>query len=1164
MSDHFYRPSMMPPFTMGAFHGAPVRRGVYLYGPDRRTRLIQLPNTFAELVSKAANMFGIDRSTHDVRIVMAEQDDCEIEEDTLPVLHDRERLIVRAISHTAIEAQMRMYSSLPPLAGPSQRSLPSMEPPPAPSPGLLLLEPEDLNGDMSASLSSSQTSRLPKKAPLPSAMKVKTCPTQAQAASGSTGQHALLNASASESAPIRMSQASTAASAPAVSSASSSSGSSSSSSSVPSRRKRDIRKDRKKHVQDTIARENSVIQAEVAAAAAQGTSSPSTSRELGDSSTPTSSQSRRRIAFAGIPDDSDELDSGADTGPPGFSPHGGVPIKAEKLSPVQVSGKLLLDSGDSSDDSQESPAKRRKLNADAKAASRQLRQKQGDRSQQQQQGQEPRSGPEMMDLIDEPSPSQGSTAKEDTTGLGLSGHDAVELQTAGADAEVEAANSAETVTSTADDKEAVMGDAAAAEAERSSQAPKSVTSGDTVASRAQVSPRQRSPKTSYIEVSDSEEEEIYSPSRQTASQSSSRSSNAPQSSSQSPKLHLPLGRPPVDPKKRAEYDRIKEEIRLRNLAEKGTTAAGTSPQKRRQSSPSSSGGNKAPESHHSRTPSGATRRGPDSSPKGTPASTSSSSNQVVNETPPVSPNHILKPIIEITAQAPAKAMSPAPVATPSSASHARSGPKKAPASRGGVGATARPGEHASTSEAQLTPSKGNNGTHTDAAKTAPSSDARVATASSPNESIRTSANVMMLAALEAAKRGTMAANLAEGDPSTSGSDAAAEGPTPTKKIALPKEPVKALPSPAQDVATSTSAPLAAAPKDPCMERAYKQLDSMMSSIMNHPSNGFVRGEFARDFTRFCNEYPQGGNNLLTIRKKIELRSFHEGAKGDLEVYQNFKAELKDSFANMRAFFGAESQQAKNVEKLERLSFGVLNEWLKQATTSRNGSGSQNGNGAEGSGAVSGGAAANGIGASLNGAISAGYQSFLGLSTNGNGRTGSSSGRSTPVLDAKAIQNAARNGGELPAALGLSSMGPGGSANTASNALRVKGTTSGSRDSSSSGTAHWHNWLRQTMPGRSASMKATGSSPQPSTTSNGGVQTSSNSSNSSNESGVSFYSTPPPPPAAAGSDGRADTVPAGSASAPTTMKASETAGDTSSGAAVRSQNGDQADITQTAR
>ena len=47
MSDHFYRPSMMPPFTMGAFHGAPVRRGVYLYGPDRRTRLIQLPNTFA-------------------------------------------------------------------------------------------------------------------------------------------------------------------------------------------------------------------------------------------------------------------------------------------------------------------------------------------------------------------------------------------------------------------------------------------------------------------------------------------------------------------------------------------------------------------------------------------------------------------------------------------------------------------------------------------------------------------------------------------------------------------------------------------------------------------------------------------------------------------------------------------------------------------------------------------------------------------------------------------------------------------------------------------------------------------------------------------------------------------------------------------------------------
>ncbi|CAD6917122.1 unnamed protein product [Tilletia controversa] len=121
MSNFYYRPGNVPPISMGTVHSSPARIGVYLRGPDRRSRLIQLPATFMALVDKAANIFDIDRNTHDVIIVMADDEDCEIEEDSLPVLHDRERLLVKAVPRSPADRSTELYRPANAQAGPMMK-----------------------------------------------------------------------------------------------------------------------------------------------------------------------------------------------------------------------------------------------------------------------------------------------------------------------------------------------------------------------------------------------------------------------------------------------------------------------------------------------------------------------------------------------------------------------------------------------------------------------------------------------------------------------------------------------------------------------------------------------------------------------------------------------------------------------------------------------------------------------------------------------------------------------------------------------------------------------------------------------------------------------------------------------------------------------------------
>ncbi|CAD6886702.1 unnamed protein product [Tilletia caries] len=158
MSNFFYRPGNVPPISMGTVHSSPARIGVYLRGPDRRSRLIQLPATFMALVDKAANIFDIDRNTHDVIIVMADDEDCEIEEDSLPVLHDRERLLVKAVPRSPADRSTELYRPANAQAGPNHARDHTL-----PSP------------------SGSQLSQVGSAAFLQLVMKVETCPNQSQA-----------------------------------------------------------------------------------------------------------------------------------------------------------------------------------------------------------------------------------------------------------------------------------------------------------------------------------------------------------------------------------------------------------------------------------------------------------------------------------------------------------------------------------------------------------------------------------------------------------------------------------------------------------------------------------------------------------------------------------------------------------------------------------------------------------------------------------------------------------------------------------------------------------------------------------------------------------------------------------------------------------------------
>ncbi|CAD6953934.1 unnamed protein product [Tilletia controversa] len=141
------------------------------------TRLTRLA-----LVDKAANIFDIDRNTHDVIIVMADDEDCEIEEDSLPVLHDRERLLVKAVPRSPADRSTELYRPANAQAGPSHRlELPTFKPPPAPSPAVLDLLPDHARDHTLPSPSGSQLSQVGSAAFLQLVMKVETCPNQSQA-----------------------------------------------------------------------------------------------------------------------------------------------------------------------------------------------------------------------------------------------------------------------------------------------------------------------------------------------------------------------------------------------------------------------------------------------------------------------------------------------------------------------------------------------------------------------------------------------------------------------------------------------------------------------------------------------------------------------------------------------------------------------------------------------------------------------------------------------------------------------------------------------------------------------------------------------------------------------------------------------------------------------
>ncbi|KAK0534401.1 hypothetical protein OC842_002664 [Tilletia horrida] len=1137
MGDLYLRSNMLAPYPMGAFPSALPRPGIMLRGPDRRSRLIQLPPTYMDLVEKAASIFSINRATHDITIVLVEDEDCEIAEESLSVLHDRERLLVKVHPRPGTEPMMLAYQTSSAMAGPSQRrDQLHLEPPPAPSPALLDLQPIDhqehnpslpapapaapaLSAPVQPAPPASQSPSSASKSPLPSAMKVKTCPIQANLTLGSTSAHTSLNSATGVAAPLiqtssrssssssstssssaASTQLSPSPSAPSAPSASSPAGSSSNGLGVnlPQRRKRDVRKERKKHAQRTIAREKAAMEAE-AEAAAQAVLSPSSSQSgaNGSGGTPTGSQSRRRISFVGVPDESDEDDR---DGREASQLLGAVtsPAKVELDEVGGTASKTMWDPEDNSDGSQESPAKRRKLNVDAAHAARVQH---------------------ALIPIANPSPlaaqQRGPTPQEE----GGARKDRPDSSSPTVSQGKQKASIPPSPQIRSEQKATAEPANEQGPEQMQSETEQYETSGR---SRSPVKPEEPSPAAAlqqspiYLEVSDSEEEEISSasPQRQAVSCSSSTQS--------SPRIGLPRGRPPSDPRKRAEYEQMKYVYRLQRLQspDKPGQVASPSPSQELKRRGSSSDAREAPLAESSNMTGQSAIPAPETGPRKPSKHAMASSMDIVGETPPVSP--VLEPVVELPS--PTSQRTPhAQLATPPAA---RQLPKMAPASRGGIGATTGrddggDSEAARASSAENAAEGGNMEMVTGlSSPTAASAAIRAAvdankngfsaaTASSSQSSIRNSTiNVVAAAsnvasrAMEAIKASLAPAEKVEGSvaeaaqaPATqldSTSQSANAGPLlayeptppptghaeppsgprsqqpqrvatpPGAKAAPPSFRAPALlsagPNPAAPASsavsssssTSTQVSAQAVAEDAAQVQArinfeYRNAAQLIDSLMKHPSNEFTQGNSARDFSRFLRGHPQGWLNLLSIRTQVQERLYHGDKFAETrtqdEPLVNLAADLKRSWANMRSFFGSESRQAKNVGELEKFSSEILNEWVKRGAfvaTARaaNGKGQQGGDDSAGTSAS---------GAS---ALNAGHSA--------KSRSGSSSGRSTPVLDAKAIQNAARNGGQLPSALGLTT--PTAASTNGGDAGRS--TTQGA-EAAGSGMQHYNRWLEMT-------------------------------------------------------------------------------------------------------
>ncbi|CAD6919125.1 unnamed protein product [Tilletia controversa] len=1102
MSDFYYRPGNAPPFSMGAAHSSPARIGVYLRGPDRRSRLIQLPATFMALVDKAANIFDIDRNTHDVIIVMADDEDCEIEEDSLPVLHDRERLLVKAVPRSPADRSMELYRPANAQAGPSHRlELPTFELPPAPSPAVLDLLPDHARDHTLPSPSGSQLSQVGSAASLQSVMKVKTCPNQSQARTAKeiTTAHTSLNSALG----VTASSARSSNSLPTPSSGiSTSSPSSSSGTNVPTRRKRDVRRERKKHAERTIAREKALVEAEAAAAAARAHPSSSQSPRQSDGGTPSGSQSRRRIAFVGLPDESDENNGeGADAS--SSSSDSATAVKAEiMVSPSGNALKTIWDPDDSGEESQESPAKRRKLNADAVLASRKQKQ------------QRPQQGGHTSSLQPHEQEQQQNDQDQDQ-----------DRRSAQEEEDMDVDAVAQVLSMRRQEKSRETPTELADPAFKPSQA----------ALRSQESPERRQTRVSGKPMTYAEPVEIDSEEEEFTSISPVRSHP-----NTSPTVSLPRGRPPTNPVKRAQYERIKDEIKRIKLAspEKLSPRVLPSQERRRSSSPSkadSSAGSKS-QTLHGRW--GA--RSVPSSRDSEPPQASDTSKDVVRETPPGSP---LQPVVEIVSPS-TRRLSLDQLPTPPPSWQA---PKKAPASRGGVGAkeptpgSIRSAEAESMRAVAMDVDPNANDGIPSGLTDAIEQDTYVRRAKGDN-AIRSSTNLMAAAAASAANRASLPApvaipaiNIDASSTSTSATTVVhVELPATTRITAVSTPPLQKQPTSVPAFAQASTSPVTTSPptssavqpslvvtqpaagvrqvRSPplptssqpsatgedallrasalsrlesrslvrqtsasppvatpatSMDVAYQAASSIVEQLLKHPSNEFSQGKAMRDFSRFmhhCRD-KDGLVNLLTIRAKVTRKLYHgetwAASHTENAPLVNFAHELNMNWENMRSFFGPESSHAKAVGELQKFSSRLLEEWTKthKSQGSRGGSGAT----AASSGSGSGNAGAAGGGAT--GALAAnGSSSRSNAEGNGrNGRSGTSSGRSTPVLDAKAIQNAARNGGQMPSALGLSVSTPSGQQN------------GGGPGSDSSGSQAWQSWITKNMPGKAFLNKALGSS-----------------------------------------------------------------------------------------
>ncbi|KAK0561493.1 hypothetical protein OC861_005788 [Tilletia horrida] len=735
MGDMSMRSSYPPPplpFLFGGQQTAPISRpGIFLRGPTKKQRLIQLPATFEDLVNKAANVFGIDRAANDIVIVLADDELTEIEEDSLPVLHEREVLLVKAIPRQPDDDTAMQIADPPvPIAGPSRPStitlplrtsttlasipiprtsappLPPLAPSalalelhPAPRPGTAAVAEEDDDDQGFLAPPSSleiQPHRRLSLTPLASAMKVKTCPMQAQNAAGSSlvQVHTSLNSAIGRAAPLTRSTSSA-----GVASGSSPllnkrkaehTGNDAGASNVPARRKRDVRKERKKHAEQTIARERAAMEAE-AAAASVAADPHMQDPGLSGSGTPTGSQSRRRIAFD-LPEDSSDDEAGA-TASHNESEFDELRAKEEQAPKAGSSVDTCWGLEDDSDESAESPAKRRKLSVEATQAAR-------------------------MKTV--PLPTEEQPPPPAPAPVPLPEEAPQESTETPAAAPILTLSEAGPETSVASPVEVVPVEPAS---ELTPKAHVPVTRSKT--GRIQMPQSDRSP---YLEISssssssssDSEEEGISSvcPARKSfgsegptpastfnssrpnaaaaaAAAAAATTATAPITTQSPPKIELPRGRPPVQPEKRAEYERMKEEIR-RTMG-KSPRKAGPRSRVRSDSqsprldkldsdTPTNSQAASAVEdespARFKRAKMGSARS---MAPSPVPGRPHAPSDDVVHETPPgspiandTSPIAVVIPPVQMTAfKGPLAVQTPPPSVSKL--------PKKAPASKGGTG-----------------------------------------------------------------------------------------------------------------------------------------------------------------------------------------------------------------------------------------------------------------------------------------------------------------------------------------------------------------------------------------------------------------------------------------------------------------------------------------------